>query len=86
MKDKNSDKTIASEKDKILVSFYLSPKTLEDVDDFIFHLKKQLPMEKRRKLTKSIFYEASLKVLIQKYRATGNEDQLLQVIRDLMGS
>jgi hypothetical protein len=85
MKDKNSEKTTASENEKILVSFYLSPKMLEEVDDFIYHLKKSLPVEKRRKMTKSLFYEASLKVLIQEYRATENEDLLLQVIRDLMG-
>lgn len=85
MKDKNSEKTTASENEKILVSFYLSPKMLEEVDDFIYHLKKSLPVEKRRKMTKSLFYEASLKVLVQEYRATENEDLLLQVIRDLMG-
>ena len=54
-----------SEENKILVSFYLSPKTLEKVDDFLFYAKKQLPMGKRRKLTKSVFYEVALKIIIE---------------------
>ena len=57
MTDKKSDKPDEYEGDKILVSFYLSPKTLEKIDDLVFYLKKRLPIEKRRKITKSIFYE-----------------------------
>lgn len=86
MKNKNSEKTAASQNDKILVSFYLSSETLEEVDDLIFHLKKQLPMDKRRKLTKSIFYEASLKILLEGYKTPENGYSLLKVINELMRS
>ncbi len=71
MNDKKVDKPDDSADDKILVSFYLSSKTFEKVDDLLFYIKKQSPMERRRKLTKSIFYETGFKIIIEEYNAKG---------------
>lgn len=84
MNDKKIDKTEDSNGDKILVSFYLLPKTFEKIDDILFYVKKRLPIEKRRKLTKSAFYEAGLQVLIEDYNARGEESSLLKAIQKLM--
>ncbi len=84
MNDKKIDKIDDSEGDKILVSFYLLPKTFEKIDDILFYVKKRLPIEKRRRLTKSVFYEAGLQVLIEDYNAKGEESSLLKAIQELM--
>jgi hypothetical protein len=86
MNDKKVDKTDDQDGDKILVSFYLSPKTLEKIDDLIFYVKKRLPIEKRRKLSKSIFYETGFKILIEDYNSKGEESLLLKAIQELMQS
>lgn len=83
--EKKSDKSDEVENEKILVSFYLSQKTSEQIDDILFYVKKRLPFEKRRKLTKSTFYEIGFKILIEDYNAKGEESRLLKTIQDLLG-
>lgn len=84
MNGQKSDKIDDSESEKVLVSFYLSQKTSEQIDDILFYLKKQLPFEKRRKLTKSIFYETGFKILIEDYNKKGEESRLSKAIQDLL--
>lgn len=84
MDDKKTDKSVESEKNKILVSIYLSSKTLEKVDDFLFYAKKQLPMGKRRKLTKSVFYEVALKIIIEDQNLKGKESRLWEAIYEMI--
>lgn len=68
MNNKNVNKSGNSADDKIQVNFYLSIKTLDNIDDLLFYVKKRLPIEKRRKLTKSNFYETCIKIVIDDYR------------------
>ena len=84
MNDKRTDKPDDSDEDKLLVSFYLSPKTLEKIDDFLFYARKQLPIGKRRKLTKSVFYETGLRIVIEDYNVNGEESPLWQAIQELL--
>lgn len=84
MDDTKADKIDELNADKILVSFYLSLKTLENIDDLVFYIKKQLPIGKRRKLTKSVFYETGFKILIEEYKTKGEESALLKAIQELM--
>lgn len=84
MNDKKADKSDKTESGKILTSFYLSPKTLEKIDDLLYYIKKRLPIGKRRKLTKSIFYETGFKILIEEYHSKGEESALFKKIQDLM--
>lgn len=84
MNDKKADKPDDFDADKILVSFYLSPKTVEKIDDLLFYAKKRLPIEKRRKLTKSVFYETSLQIVIEDYNAKGEESPLWKAIHKLI--
>ncbi len=84
MNDKKADKSDKSESSKILTSFYLSPKTQEKIDDLLYYMKKRLPIGKRRKLTKSIFYETGFRILIEEYNSKGEESALLREILELM--
>lgn len=69
-----------SSDDKYLVSFYLSATTCEKIDDLLFYLKKRIPMGKRRRLTKSMFYETGFKILIEEYNSKGEESNLWKAI------
>lgn len=84
MKDKKIDNPNEEDGEKILVSFYLSPKTLEKIDDLVFYVKKRLPINKRRKLTKSVFYETGFKILIEDCNAKGEDCVLLKTLQELM--
>lgn len=86
MDDKKAEKKDDLEENKILVSFYLSPKTLEKVDDFLFYAKKRLPIGERRKLTKSVFYEAALRVIIENQKLKSDESQLWKAINEMIKS
>lgn len=84
MNDKKVDKIDTSSEDKILISFYVFHDTLERLDDLLFYMKKQLPIEKRRKLTKSIFYETGFKILIDEYNEKGKESRLWKAVQNLL--
>jgi hypothetical protein len=86
MSEKNFKKSDEPEGEKILVSFYLSQKSSEQVDDILFYIKKRLPFEKRRKLTKSTFYELGLKLIIEDYNKKGEESPLWKAIQKLLGN
>lgn len=84
MNDNKSDKPDDKDGDKILISFYIPPKTFEKIDDILFYVKKRLPIEKRRRVTKSAFYEAGLHTLIEDYNAKGEESLLVRAIHELL--
>lgn len=84
MNGQKFDKPDDSESEKVLVSFYLSQRTSEQIDDILFYLKKRLPFDKRRKLTKSTFYEIGLKILIEEHNSKGEESRLWEAIQDLL--
>lgn len=83
MNDKKTEKSNESD-DKILNSFYVLTETLEKLEDFLFYAKKRLPVERRRKLTKSLFYEACVLSAIADYNAKGEESSLWKAIYELM--
>lgn len=72
------------EKDKISVNFYISGETFEKIDDVIYYLRKRLPMDKRRKLSKSVIYEACLKIVLEEYNAKGESSSLWKAVQELM--
>ena len=84
MNGQKSNKHVEPENEKILVSFYLSQETSEQIDDILFYVKKRLPFEKRRKLTKSVFYETGFKILIEDYNSKGEESSLWKAIQELL--
>ena len=84
MSDKQMEKLDDYEENKILVSFYLPSKTLEKVDDFLFYAKKRLPMGKRRKLTKSIFYDMALQIVIEDQNLKGEDGPLWKAICEMI--
>ena len=82
MNDNRKNKSEDSDSDKIAMSFYVSPETLEKIDDFLFYVKKRLPVEKRRKLTKSVFYEIGLKIAIEDFNQKGEKSSLWRAIQE----
>ena len=83
MKEKAGDKSINSEADRILISFYLSTDTIEKLEDVLFYARKFLPVGKRRKLTKSVLYEIGLKMVIEDYHGKGENSSLIKTINEL---
>lgn len=86
MNDKNINKSSEIADDKIQVNFYLSVGTLERIDDLLFYAKKRLPIEKRRKLTKSVFYETCFGIIIDDYNLKGEESVFWQAIQQLFSN
>ena len=84
MNDKKGEKIDNSADDKILISCYVSPTTLERLDDLLFYFKKRLPIEKRRRLTKSIFYETGFKILIEEYNTKGEESLFWKEVEEII--
>lgn len=70
------------------ITRYLPQKTItsEQVDDIIFYVKKQLPFENRRKLTKSTFYELGVKILIEDYNKEGEDSLWWKAVQELLGN
>lgn len=83
MNDKK--KSVENDRDKIATNVYLTSASLEKIDDFIFYARKRLPMEKRRKLTRSVFYEVGLKTAIDDFNKKGEQSALWKAICDLIG-
>lgn len=84
MKVNRAEKTDNSDDSKLLVSVYISPKTLEKIDDLLFSLKKRMPIQKRGKLSKSVFYELCLSILIEDYQIDPEESPLSKAVHRLM--
>jgi len=84
MNDKKAENLDDYEDNKILVSVYLSTRTLEKIDDFLFYAKKRLPMGKRRKLTKSVFYEIALRIVIEDQNMKVEESPLWKSINEMI--
>jgi len=84
MDDEKTEKMNDSEDNKIMVSVYLSSKTVEKVDDLLFYAKKRLPMGKRRKLTKSVFHEAALRIVIEDQNLKGEESPFWKAISEMI--
>ena len=73
MKDKKDDNIFDSEPSKILTSIYLSPKVIEELDEILFLVKRQLPVVTRAKITKSALYATALKMFIESFKSGGVE-------------
>jgi len=86
MGEENLIESDESSNEKIMVSVYLSQKTSEQVDDVIFYIKKRLPFENRRKLTKSTFYELGVKILIEDYNKKGEDSLWWKAVQKLLGN
>ena len=84
MNDKKVTESDDSISNKIKVNFQLSPEILERVDDLLFYVKKRLPIEKRRKLSKSIFYETCFRIVIEEYNLKGEESSVWKSVQKLM--
>lgn len=86
MNERKSLKSDEAGTDKVLVSFYLSSATADKIDDVMFYIRKQLPVDKRRKLTKTFFYEIGLMIALEEYKREGEESALWKAIQDLLKS
>lgn len=54
-------------KPKESIAFYFSTELLEKLEEFHFHIQRQIPREKRKQLSKSKICELSLECLIDDY-------------------
>lgn len=81
---KSKNNLLESDANKIYINFGVTGVALEQIDDFIFYARKKLPMEKRRKLTKSLFYETSIKAIIEDFNKKGEESIIWKAINNLI--
>jgi hypothetical protein len=84
MTDTKIEKFKESESDRQPINFYVSSATIETIDDALFYVKKRLPLEKRKKLSKSIFCEACLRIVLDEYNSKGEGSSLWKAIQELM--
>lgn len=91
MNDKKVNKQFVSE-GKLLISFYITLETLDQMDNLYYVVKKKLPIERRRKLTKSIFYETGFKLILEDNQVPENnqaqeeDSELVKAIQEFIQS
>lgn len=78
----NKEKIENPETEKVAINFYIRGDTLEKIEDFLFMVKKRLPIYQRRKLSRSIFYEICLRVAMEDFNKKGEESSLWKAIQD----
>lgn len=49
------------------IAFYFSTELLERMEELHFHIQRQIPREKRKRLSKSKLYELSLECIVKDY-------------------
>lgn len=64
------------------IGVHLFPETLEATEDTVFYMRKQLSTTKRKKLTKSIFFEIALKAAITDYKDHGIESSIWKMVEE----
>ncbi|HEX8377462.1 MAG TPA: hypothetical protein VF602_06550 [Pedobacter sp.] len=62
------------------MALYISPELIEKVEDLLFNLKKQLPREKRKKLTRSQFLELILESIILDYETNQLNSPIQKIV------
>lgn len=83
MNQKKQKNAVEEEKSKIAVSLYLSSETIEKIDECLFSAKRRLPIDKRSKVSKSVFCEISLRIAIEEYCRKGEESELWKGVYEL---
>lgn len=83
MNQKKTRNAVEEEKSKIPVCLYLSSETIEKIDECLFGTKKRLPIDKRPKLSKSVFCEIGLRIAIEEYNRKGEESALWRGVYEL---
>lgn len=69
-----------SEKEKITLS--LSSDLAEKMEDALFSLRKRLPRNQRKLLTKSLLYELILIKVVENFIQIGDKSLLVKIIDD----
>lgn len=64
------------------VNLCLSTEVLEKLEDALFHLRKQIPREKRKKLTRSKLHEIILDDILTEFSKMGQNGRLGKIISD----
>lgn len=65
---------------KETVNLSLSSEIVEKVEDIIFELRKKIPREKRKKLTRSRFFELALEAVIKDYESSGEKSVIGKMV------
>lgn len=64
------------------INIYLSTQTVEMIEDALFHLRKTLPRETRKKLNRSKLYTLILEDVLTEFNQAGNTARLNKIIVD----
>lgn len=66
---------------KDLVNVYISRELTEKIEDLLFNLKKQLPHNKRKKLTRSQFFELILESMVLDYENSQINSPIQKIVK-----
>ncbi len=61
---------------------YISRELTDEVEELLFALRKQLPREKRKKLTRSEFFELILKSVVLDYRSSQMNSAIQRIVKE----
>jgi hypothetical protein len=74
--DQKSDSSQTNES----INIYLSTQTVEMIEDALFHFRKMLPRENRKKLNRSKLYRLILEDVLTEFNQTGEESRLNKTV------
>ena len=80
MKTEKSNEQQEQHIKKELLNLNISGEIVEKTEDLLFNLRKQLPREKRKKLTRSRFFELLLESVIQDYENRRADSDIQKII------
>jgi hypothetical protein len=71
-----------SSQTKEKINLCLSTEVMEKLEDALFHLRKNIPREKRKKLTRSKLHEIILDDILTEFSQIGQNGRLGKIISD----
>jgi hypothetical protein len=75
-----NDSRIDSQKSREAVNIHLSIEVVDNIEEALFHFRKTLPRETRKKLNRSVLYMLILEDVLREFKTAGNEARLNKII------
>jgi hypothetical protein len=75
-----NDSRIDSHKSREAVNIHLSIEVVDNIEEALFHFRKTLPRETRKKLNRSVLYMLILEDVLREFKTAGNEARLNKII------
>lgn len=77
-----NDNRIDSHESREKVNIQLSIEVVDNIEEALFHFRKTLPRETRKKLNRSVLYMLILEDVLREFKTAGNKARLNRIITD----